>query len=116
MALQHHEFQLCPRDTEKLQLYVKSGLSDQKSLYTSLKETQLNVRHWELEAKEATNKAARAEAERDAARHEAAMARLEADAAGSARAQMESELTRVQGALTTLEGVKLKAKSELNFF
>ena len=41
------------------------------------------------------------------------MARLEADVAGSARAQMESELTRVQGALTTSEGVRLKAKFEL---
>ena len=59
----------------------------------SLKEAQLNAQHWELEAKEAVDKAARAEAERDASRHEATMARLEAEAAGSAWAQMESELT-----------------------
>ena len=33
---------------------------------------------------------------------------------GSARVQMESELTRVQRALTNSEGVQLKAKSELD--
>ena len=53
----------------------------------------MNARHWELEAKEAVDKAAQVDAERDAARHEAVMARLEADAAGSARAQMEYKLT-----------------------
>ena len=42
------------------------------------------------------------------------MARLEADTASSARAQMESELTRVQCALTTSEGLRLKAESELD--
>ena len=42
------------------------------------------------------------------------MARLKADLAGNARAQMESELTRVQRALTTSEGVRLKAESELD--
>ena len=50
----------------------------------SLKEAQLNARHWELEAKEAVDKAARAKVEWDAARHEAAMAHLEADVVGSA--------------------------------
>ena len=60
------------------------------------------------------DRATRAEAERDAARHEAAMARLETDAAGSARAKMESELARVQRALTALEGVQLKAEYELD--
>ena len=43
---------------------------------------------------------ARAEAERDVAYHEASMARMDADAAGSARAKVESELARVQNALT----------------
>ena len=74
----------------------------------------MNARHWELEAKEAVDRAARAEAERDAARHEAAMARLETDAAGSARAQMESELARVQHALTASKGARLKTESELD--
>ena len=59
----------------------------------SLKEAQLNARCWELEAKEAVDKAAQAEAKRDAARHEVAMAWLETDEVGSARAQMESEFT-----------------------
>ena len=61
------------------------------------------------------DKATRAEAERDAAQHEVAMAQLETDEVGSARAQMESELARVQRALTTSEGVRSKAKFELDF-
>ena len=60
------------------------------------------------------DRAARAEADRDAARHEATMERLETDAAGRARAQMDSELTQVQCALTVSEGVRLKVKSELD--
>ena len=61
------------------------------------------------------DKAARAEAERDAAQHEVAMAWLETDTASSAQAQMKSELARVQRALIASEGVRLKAKSELDF-
>ena len=60
------------------------------------------------------DRAARAKAERDATRHEAMMARLETDAVGNAQAQMESKLARVQRALTALEGVRLKAESELD--
>ena len=67
MALQHHLFQLRLRDVEKLRLYVQSGLSSQESLNASLKEAQLNARYWELEAKDAVDKVAWAEAERDAA-------------------------------------------------
>ena len=74
-------------------MYVQSGLSDYESLNASLKEAQLNARHWKLEAKEAADKVDRAKAERDASRHEEVIGRLEADAAGSAQAQMESELT-----------------------
>ena len=96
-------------------MYVQSGLSDQKSLNASLKEAQLNARHWEMENKEVVDKVARAKAEKDVARHEAAMERLKTDMAGSARAQMESELTRVQRALTTSEGVWMKVESELDF-
>ena len=43
------------------------------------------------------------------------MARLEIEAAGNARAQVESELSRVPCALTTSEGGQLKAESELEF-
>ena len=71
------------------------GLFDQKSLDASLKEAQSIARHWELEAREAVDKAARAKAERDAARQEVVMAQLETDVASSAWAQMESELTQV---------------------
>ena len=60
-----------------------------------LKEVQLTAQSWELEAKEAVDKVARAEAERDAARHEMVMARLETKAEGNARVQVELELTRV---------------------
>ena len=67
----------------------------------------------ELEAKEAADRAARVETERDAARHEVVMARLKIQAAGSARAQVELELSRVQSALTTSKGGQLKAESEL---
>ena len=81
-----------------------------ESLDASLKEAQLTIQRLELEAKEAAD---RAETERDAARHEVAMARLETKAAGNARVQVELELSRVQSALTTSEGGRLKAESEL---
>ena len=67
MVLQHHEFQLRLRDAEKLRLYVQSRLFDQESLDASLKEAQSSARCWELEAREAVDKVARAEAERDVA-------------------------------------------------
>ena len=41
------------------------------------------------------------------------MVRLEIKAAGSARAQVELELSRVQSALSISEGGQLKAESEL---
>ena len=85
MSLQHREFINRLRDAEQLLLYVESGLSAWESLDTSLKEAQLTIRRLELEAKEASDRASRAESERDAARHEVAMARLEIKAAGSAR-------------------------------
>ena len=43
----------------------------------SLKEAELACRHLELEVKESSKRAARAEAERDAACHEATMGKLE---------------------------------------
>ena len=62
----------------------------------------MSSRRWESEAKEAVERAVRAEAERDAARHEASMARLDAKATGSSR-EVESELARVQHTLATLK-------------
>ena len=67
MSLQHREFINRLRDAERLLLYVESGLFAWESLDTSSKEAQLTIRRLELEAKEASNRAARAETERDAA-------------------------------------------------
>ena len=84
MSLQHHEFINRLRDAERLWLYVESGIFTRKSLDASLKKAQLTIRCLELEAKEAADRAARAETERDATRHEVEMARFEIEAARSA--------------------------------
>ena len=60
-------------------------------------------RRLELEARESAERAARAEAERDAACHEAVMAKLVTEEAVNIRAQIESELSRVQRALALAE-------------
>ena len=73
----------------------------------------MTIRCLEMEAKEATDRAARAETERDATQHEVAMEWLEIEAEGSTRAWVELELSLVQIALTTSEGGRLKAESEL---
>ena len=78
----------------------------------SLKEAKLACRRLELEAKESAKRAARAKAERDAALHEATMAKLEIERAVNTRAQMDSELARVQRALEVVESTRLKAESE----
>ena len=69
----------------------------------------MTAQRLELEVKKAVDKASRAEAERDAAHHETTVEQLETEAAGRARPQVESELSRVQCALATLEGGWLKA-------
>ena len=112
MALQHHEFELWLRDAERLRLYVQSGMAEREMQSPSLKEAELACRRLEFEAKEFAERAARVEAKRDTARHEAAMAKLEIEWAVNAKAQMESELTRVQRALTVAESARLKAESE----
>ena len=114
MSLQHREFVNRLRDVERIRLYVQSGLSTQESLDASLKEVQMTAQRLELEVKEAEDKVARAKAKRDTARHKTAMARLEIEATGNAQAQVESELSRVQCALATSEGGRLKAESELD--
>ena len=78
----------------------------------SLKRVELECRRLELGAKEYAERAARAEAERDMACHEATMAKLETEAAVNTRAQMESELARVQCALAVAESARLRAESE----
>ena len=112
MAFQHHDFELRLRDVERLLLFVQSRLSDQEALDASLKEAQLSSRRWELEAKEAIERAVRGETERDAARHEAAMVRLEINSMSGARVQVEAELARVRDVLVAAEDARLKADSE----
>ena len=68
----------------------------------------------ESEAREVVERAVHAEAERDAAHHEVVMARLEIEAEGSAWAQVESELARVQRTLAALEDAWRKVESELD--
>ena len=55
---------------------------------------------------------ARAEADRDAACHNALIAHMDANAARSARAKVESKLSRVQNALAVVEEARWKAKEE----
>ena len=112
MALQHHEFELRLRDAERLRLYVQSGMAERETHSVSLKEAELTCRCLELEAKESAENAARAEAERDAALHEAVMAKLQFEGAVNTRAQVESELARVQHALAVAENARLRAESE----
>ena len=81
IAFQHHEFELCLWDAERLRLYVQSGMAEREMQSASLKEVELACRRLELEAKEFAKRAARTEAERDAARHEVAMAMLEIEGA-----------------------------------
>ena len=114
MSLQQCEFITQLRDVKRLRLYVESGHSTRENLDASLKEAQLTIRRLELEAKEAADRAARAETERDGVQHEMEMVRLEIEAAGSARAQVEQELSWVQSVLTISEGGWLKAESELD--
>ena len=76
----------------------------------SLKKAKLACRRLELKAKESAERAARAEAERDVALHEAVMAKLSAKGALSTRAQVETELARVQRALGLTEEAHRKAE------
>ena len=99
MALQHHELELWLRDVERLRLFVQAGMAEREMQSVSLKKAELACRRLELEAREFAERATRAESERDAMCHEAAMAKLETEGAVNTRAQIESELARVQRAL-----------------
>ena len=67
-----------------------------------------------MEAREAVERASRAEDEKDAACHELVMALLEIDGAGSTRAQVESELARVKHALAASKDAWRTMESELD--
>ena len=99
MVYQHREFRSPLKDVERLQLYAKSAISNQVALSASLMEVEASSRRWESKAKEIIKRAIWAEKEKDATRHEESMVRLDAKAVGSTRAQVESELARVQNAL-----------------
>ena len=113
MALQHYEFELQLRDAEQLRLYVHADMAEREMQSVSLKQAELACRRLELEAKESAERAARAEAERDAARHKVAMAKLTAEGALNTRAQVESELARVQHALGLAEEARGAAQEVL---
>ena len=112
MALQHHEFELRLRDAKRLRLFVQAGMAELEMQSASLKKAELACRRLEPEARESAERAARAEAERDAACHEVAMAKLEIEGAVNTRAQIESELARVQRALALLEEALRRAEFE----
>ena len=112
MALQHHGFELQLRDAEPLRLFVQVGMAEREMQSASLKKSELACRRLELEAKESAKRAARAEAERDTARHEATMAKLATEGAVNTRAQMKSELARVQSALVLAEDAHRRAEFE----
>ena len=52
MVLQHHEFELRLRDTERLRLYVQLGMAEREIQSASLKKAELACRRLELEVKE----------------------------------------------------------------
>ena len=112
MALQHHEFKLRLRDTERLRLFVQAGIAEREMQSASLKKVELACHPLELEVRESAKRAARAEAERDAASHEAAMAKLATKGVVNTRAQIESKLARVQRALALAEEVRRRAEYE----
>ena len=112
MALQHHEFELRLREVERLRLFDQAGMAEREMHNALLKKSELACRRSELEARESAERAARAEAERDTVRHEAAMAKLATEGAVNTRAQIESELPRVQSALVLTEEARWRAEFE----
>ena len=73
MDFQHREFWTRLREAERLRLYAQSVFSNKKTQSASLMEAESKLRWLELEAREAVERATRAEAERDVARHEVVM-------------------------------------------
>ena len=106
MALQHHEFELWIRDAERLQLFFQVGMAEQELHSASVKKAELE------EARESAERAARAEVERDTSCHEVAMAKLVTEGVVNNRAQIKSELARVQRALALTEEARRRAELE----
>ena len=112
MALQHHEFELRLRDVERLRLFVQASMAEREMRDASLKKAELECCRLELEAKESSERAARAEAERDTTLHEAAMTKLASEGAFNTRAQIEAELARVQNDLALAKEARRRAEHE----
>ena len=87
-------------------------MAEREMQRASLKKAELACHCLELEARESTERAARAEAERDAACHEAAMAKLATEGAVNTQTKIESELARVQCALALAKEARRRAESE----
>ena len=73
-------------------------MTEREMQSASLKKAELACRRLELDVREFAERAARTEAERDVACHEVAMAKLVTEGVVNTRAQIESELARVQRA------------------
>ena len=99
-------------DAKRLRLFVQAGMAEREMQSASLKKVELACRCLELKAREFAERAAWAEAERDAACHEAAMTKLATEGAVNTRAQVESELSRVQHALALAEKARRRAEFE----
>ena len=112
MALQHHEFELRLRDVKQLRLFVQAGMAEREMHSASLNKAELECRRLELEAREYDERVSQAEAERDTACHEATMAKLATEGAVNTRAEIESELARVQRALALVEEARRRAELE----
>ena len=84
MAFQHQELWTRLSEAKRLWLYAQSVFSNKKALSALLMEAESKSRWLELEAREAIERATRAEAERDATHHKVVMARLEINAASNA--------------------------------
>ena len=91
-------------------MYVQAGIGEREMQSASLKQAELACRRLELEAKESAERAARVKAEKDAALHEVSMAKLSTEGALSTRAQVVTELARVQRALELTEEARRKAE------
>ena len=87
-------------------------MAEREMQSTSLKQAELTCRCLELEARESAERVARAKADRDATCHEAAMSKLATEGAVNTRAQIESELARVQRALALAEEARRRAEFE----
>ena len=103
---QHKELLHRLDDAEKLQLYAKEAVSKHRALEESLDKAKSRSRYWEHKAKEDTNRTAGVENKGNEAMEEAQIARMAIVAVGEAKAWVEEDPARVQGALTAAEGAK----------